>query len=162
MDDAGLRAHVLRLLDWQDAHVGFDAAVAAVPAALYGHRPAGLPYSLWQLLEHVRLTQRDILDFCTNPEYEEPRWPDDYWPASSAVPTDAEWEQSIRGFRTDRDALKRLASDVHLFDTIPHGSGQTYLRELLLVADHNAYHLGEFVVVRRLLGIWSSGRNVSP
>jgi uncharacterized damage-inducible protein DinB len=156
MADDPLRAHLLRLLDWQDAHASFDAAIDGIPAELHGIQPVDLPYSLWQLLEHLRLTQRDILEFCRNPEYVELQWPQDYWPATVAPPSDAAWEESIAGFRADRGALKQLAAgpEPDLFAAIPHGSGQTYLRELLVVADHNAYHLGQLVVIRRLLGAW--------
>ena len=147
---------MLRLLDWQDAHVDFDAAVKDLAPELRGARPAGLPYSPWRLLEHLRCTQRDILEFCRNPAYVAPTWPADYWPSSDGPPTPEAWEQSIAGFRSDREELQRMAADpaVDLFARIPHGSGQSYLRELLLVADHNAYHVGELVVVRRLLGAW--------
>lgn len=154
MDNAALRRQIASLLDWKDAHVTFDHAVSGIPHDLRGRQPAGLPYSPWQLLEHLRLAQRDILEFCTSPGYEEPVWPDDYWPAGPA-PGDGEWERSMESFRADREALKQLAFDVDLFESIPHGTGQTYLRELLLVADHNAYHIGELIVVRRLLGNWT-------
>lgn len=155
-DDA-LRAHLLKLLDWQDAHVSFDAAVENVPQELRGVQPDGLPYSLWQILEHIRLCQLDILEFCRNPDYEEPKM-EDYWPRTIAPPTDDAWDESIASFRSDREALKQLVADpnLDLFATIPHGAGQTYLRELLLVADHNAYHVGQLVAIRRLLGIWPS------
>ena len=151
-----LRAQLAALLDWKDAHTDFDAAVAGLPPALRGRTPAGLPYSPWQLVEHLRLAQHDILDFCRNPAYEEMQWPEDYWPRESAPPSDAAWEESLAAFRRDREALRALASDhsIDLFAAIPHGSGQTYLRELLLVADHNAYHLGQLIAVRRLLGAW--------
>jgi hypothetical protein len=151
-----LREQLAKLLAWEDAHVGFDAAVAGVPSKLRGTRPEGLPYSPWQLLEHLRLTQYDILEFCRNPSYHERRWPDDYWPSSVGPPSDAAWEESIRGFQRDRMGLQRMAQDaaIELEAQIPHGSGQTYLRELLLAVDHAAYHVGELVVVRRLLGIW--------
>jgi hypothetical protein len=154
-DDA-LREHLRRLLDWEDAHVGFDAAVAGIPVKLRRARPAGLPYSAWQLVEHLRITQHDILDFCRNPEYVELEWPDDYWPSFPAPPSAAAWDRSIRQFRTDRRALQRLATDeaLDLVSEIPHGTGQTYLRELVLAADHAAYHVGELVILRRLLGIW--------
>lgn len=154
MAETELRLHVIRLLDWEDAHVDFERAVAGIPAALRGRQPDGLPYSPWQLLEHVRRTQADILDFCVNPSYEERTWPDDYWPAPDDAPAAGAWEQAIEGFRSDRAALKRMAEDIDLFARIPHGTGQTYLRELLLVADHNAYHVGQLVAVRRLLGTW--------
>lgn len=153
--DKSLRDHLRTLLDWQDAHVDFDAAVEGIPPAMRGAAPDGLPYSAWQLVEHLRLTQRDILDFCRDPAYVEPP-PEDYWPRSAVPPSQSAWEESIAGFRRDRHELKQLALDeaVNLFDRIPHGTGQTYLRELLLVADHNAYHVAQLVAVRRCLGVW--------
>jgi hypothetical protein len=158
MSDSSLRAQLAKLLDWEDAHLSFDAAVEGVPPKLRGATPAGLPYSPWQLIEHLRLTQHDILDFCRNPDYRELHWPDDYWPPSAAPPKPADWDESIAQFRRDRAALQALASDtkIDLFARIPHGSGQTYLRELLLVADHSAYHVGQLVTVRRALGAWTS------
>lgn len=155
--DGAFRAHLARLLAWEDAHVSFDTAVADLEPGLRGSAPAGLPYSPWQLVEHIRLTQEDILDFCRNPEYREREWPGAYWPAAAAPPSVDAWDASIRGYRRDRDALSALAAgeSIHLDSAIPHGTGQTYLRELLLVADHTAYHLGELIVVRRLLGAWS-------
>jgi hypothetical protein len=159
MTTDSMRTHAARLLSWRDAHVTFEEAVRDLPPDLQGRAPAGLPYSPWQLLEHMRLTQLDILEFCRNADYQEPRWPDDYWP-STAKPTSGEaWQESIDGFLRDREELARLAQDasVDLEAEIPHGSGQTYLRELLLVADHNAHHLGEFIVLRRLLGAWPAG-----
>jgi uncharacterized damage-inducible protein DinB len=156
MSDDALRAHLRKLLDWQDAHASFDAAVEDVPPGLRGKRPDGLPHSPWQLLEHLRLAQRDILDFCRDSEYAERKWPDDYWPADPEPPSPDAWDESVAAFRADRRELQRLASDpaLDLFAEIPHGDGQTYLRELLLVADHNAYHVGQLVAVRRLLGAW--------
>ena len=151
-----LRAQLAAALDWRDAHAGFDAVVADLPVGLRGRVPEGLPYSPWQLVEHLRLAQADILDFCRNPEYEEQTWPDDYWPKAPAPPSPGAWDESIAGFRRDREALQDLARDgsVDLFARIPHGTGQTYLRELLLVLDHTAYHVGQLIVVRRLLGAW--------
>ena len=155
---APLREQLTRLLAWEDAHVGFDTAVADIPADVRATQPSGLPYSLWQLLEHLRRTQRDILEFCRNPNYQELNWPDDYWPSSPAPPSPAAWDESVRQFRQDRKALGQLAADlkVDLASRIPHGDEQTYLRELVLAADHTAYHIGQLVVVRRLLGIWTS------
>lgn len=155
-NDSALRDHLRRLLAWEDAHVGFDKAVDGIPPELRGRTPAGLPHSPWQLLEHLRIAQEDILDFCRNPDYQEMKWPDDYWPKAAAPASDAEWQESIRRFRDDCAAFQALAADpsLDLTSTIPHGHGQTYLREILLVADHNAYHVGQLVLVRRLLGIW--------
>lgn len=154
---AALRELLQRALAWPDAHATFDKAVADMPADLRGVRPAGWPHSAWELLEHLRLTQHDILDFCRNPGYVEPHWPDDYWPASPTPPSPAAWDGSIEQFNADRAALQALAMDpaIDLFATIPHGSGQTYLRELILVVDHNAYHVGQLIMVRRALGAWS-------
>ncbi len=151
-----MRTIIARMLDWEDAHAGFDKVVSGLPEKLRGRIPAGLPYSPWQLLEHIRLTQQDILDFCLNPAYEERNWPDDYWPKASSPPSARAWDDSVAGFREDREALKQLAlnASVNLMDKVPAGEDQTYLRELLLVADHTAYHLGELVVVRRALGAW--------
>jgi hypothetical protein len=156
MNDDAIREHLSRSLDWSDAHATFDHAVEGIPPELRGRQPEGLPYSAWQLLEHLRLAQWDILEFCRNPEYRELKWPDDYWPVTPAPPTESAWEESVARYREDREAVKALASDpdLDLLSEIPHGSGQTYLREILLVADHNAYHVGELVAVRRLLGLW--------
>ena len=154
--DGPLREHLRKLLDWEDAHVDFDAAVAGITPDRRGSAPAGIPFSPWQLLEHLRITQRDILDFCANAAYRERAWPKEYWPASSSPPSDSAWDESVEQYRRDRDGLKRLAADpaLDLFARIPHGAGQTYLREILLVADHNSYHVGQLVLVRRGLGIW--------
>jgi uncharacterized damage-inducible protein DinB len=151
-----IREHLTRLLSWEDAHTSFDSAVSALPESLRGIQPAGLPYSPWQLVEHLRSTQHDILDFCTNPKYTELSWPDDYWPRFAAPQTSSSWADSIRQFRRDRAALQQLSSnpELDLESPIPHGTGQTYLRELLLAADHAAYHIGELIVVRRLLASW--------
>src|SRR5215204_868849 len=151
-----VRSTVARMLDWEDAHAGFDKIVGGLSAELRGQVPAGLPYSPWQLLEHIRITQHDILEFCANPEYEELSWPDDYWPKAAEPSSAKAWDESIAAFHKDREALKQLALNpsVDLSEVVPVGTSQTYLRELLLVADHTAYHLGQFVVVRRALGAW--------
>jgi uncharacterized damage-inducible protein DinB len=154
--DTALRDHLARALGWAEAHMSFDDAVADLPAGLRGKVPSGLPYSPWQLLEHIRITQHDILDFCRNPDYEEIDWPDAYWPKSPAPPSADAWDASVRRIREDRAGLEALARDlsIDLAARIPHGSGQTYLREILLVIDHTAYHMGELIVARRLLGAW--------
>jgi uncharacterized damage-inducible protein DinB len=155
--DTAVREMLARVLSWQDAHVGFERALDGWPVDLRGATPDGAPYSAWQLLEHLRIAQHDILDFCLNPGYREMEWPKDYWPASAAPPSAAAWDESVAQFLADREAVQALAADTSrdLEATIPHGSGQTYLRELLLVADHNAYHIGELVLLRRMLGAWS-------
>ena len=151
-----MREQLAKSLDWGEAHVDFDKAVAGLPAELRGRRAAGLPHSAWEILEHLRIAQHDILDFARNPKYQELKWPDEYWPQRPDPPDADAWDRSIAAFRRDRDALKQLAIDpaIDLMAKIPHGSGQTYLREVLLVVDHNAYHVGELVLIRRLLGAW--------
>lgn len=151
-----LRQQLADALAWKDAHVDFDTAIDGIPPDKRGARPDGVPYSAWQLLEHLRIAQHDILDFCVNPAYAEMTWPDDYWPASPEPPDAAAWDGSIRRYKADRDAVARLVLDtkIDLAASIPHGQGQTYAREVLLVLDHAAYHVGELVVLRRLLGIW--------
>ena len=158
MTDKDVRDHVSRLLAWQDAHAGFDKAIEDTPVDVRGRRPNGLPHSPWELLEHIRLAQHDILDFCRNANYKELTWPADYWPPSPAPPTAAAWDASFQQFLDDRRALQQLAADqsMDLTSRIPHGNGQTYLRELLLAADHTAYHVGQLVLVRQLLGAWSA------
>ena len=152
--DKLLRTHLKKLLDWEDAHVNFDTAVAGIPQDLRATRPNGFPYSLWQMLEHIRICQFDILDFCRNAEYKE-RAMEDFWPRST-MPSAEEWDTSIAEFQKDRRALIELTGDPNtdLFASIPHGEGQTYLREIMLVADHNAYHVADLVAIRRILGIW--------
>jgi len=157
-DNDAVRDHLVRVLDWRDAHVEFDAAVDGIGPEHRGKTPPGLPYSPWQLVEHIRITQNDILDFSLNASYREKKWPDDYWPSYPAPPSEAAWDESIASYVRDRDALKQSVRDrtLDLAAKIPHGNGQTYLREVLLVADHTAYHVGQIVLVRRLLGIWPS------
>lgn len=159
-DEKTLRLMLRELLDWEGAHVGFEAAVAGIPPKIRGMQPPGAPHSPWQLLEHLRLTQADILDFCVNAKYEERKWPDDYWPPTASPPSRAAWDESIAEVVRDRRAMQKLAADpkIELTARIPHGSGQTYLREIVLVADHTAYHVGQLLLVRQLLGAWKTTR----
>ena len=152
----GWRAIVAASLDWAQAHVTFDDAVDGLAPQLRGRRPDGFPHSAWELVEHIRLAQRDLLEFCRNPEYVEPQWPDDYWPRAPAPPSAEAWAESIAAVRQDRAALARFATDAErdLTARIPHGTGQTYLRTILVAVDHAAYHVGQLVAVRRLLGAW--------
>jgi hypothetical protein len=152
-----VRDHLVRLLDWEDAHVGFDKAIAGIPPDKRGARAPGFEHSPWQLLQHLRLAQEDILDFCVNQAYEHTmQWPDDYWPKDPAPPNDRAWTDSIAAFGRTIDAMKRLALDVKdLTATVPTGKGaQTYLRAILLSADHTAYHVGQLIAVRKALEIW--------
>jgi hypothetical protein len=155
MADA-LRDHLLYLLRSGGAHLDFEKAIADLPAQLRGVKPAGLPHSPWRLLEHMRIAQWDILEFSRNPAHLSPSFPEGYWPDSDAPPDAGAWDRSVQAFRADLCAMQELVADpaTDLFARIPHGEGQTILREALLVADHNAYHVGQLVVVRRLLGAW--------
>jgi hypothetical protein len=155
-----LRDHLERVLDWEDAHAGFDKAVDGIPPDKRGARANGFEHSAWQLVEHIRMAQEDILDFCVNPAYEHTMtWPDDYWPRNPAPPSEKAWTDSIASYSRSRETLKRVARDVEdLTAKVPTGkAGQTYLRAILLTADHTAYHVGQLIAVRRALGIWPAG-----
>jgi hypothetical protein len=151
-----LRDHVLYLLKGGGAHANFGEVVADFPVKLRGQKASGLPHSAWMLLEHMRLAQWDILEFSRNANYVSPEFPEGYWPASDTPPNPGAWNESIRAFRRDLKSMQALVANpgTDLFARIPWGDGQTILREALLVADHNAYHLAQLVDVRRLLGVW--------
>jgi len=152
-ETVSLRRHLANLLHMKGAHLNLEAAVSGFPVALRGVKPHGAPHTAWQLLEHMRIAQEDILDFSRNPKYREKKFPDDYWPATEAPPSEAAWQTSIRQFEKDLQEMQELIADtkLDLLARIPHGSGQTLLREALLVADHNAYHLGQLVLLRQVL-----------
>ncbi|MES1211465.1 MAG: DinB family protein [Acidobacteriota bacterium] len=154
--DQALRNHLLELLKAGSAHLGFDEAIEGLPPELRGKKVPSLAHTIWQLVEHLRFTQEDILEFSRNPAYKQPDWPGDYWPDTEAPPSDAAWEQSVEAFHRDLQAMKDLVADpaTDLFAKIPWGDGQTILREAMLVADHNAYHVGQIVTVRQGLGAW--------
>jgi hypothetical protein len=154
--ESSLRQHIVNLLTGKEAHVDFEAAVKDLPANLRGQRPKGVEHSPWEVLEHLRIAQWDILEFTVNPKHKSPEFPAGYWPKTQAPASEAAWERSVEGFRKDLKALCDLvaAESTDLFTKIPHGDGQTVLRQALLTADHNAYHIGELVLLRRLLGAW--------
>jgi hypothetical protein len=156
MNDKQLRDHLGELLTGGHAHVDFKNALAGIPPKLRGARPPGAAYSIWELLEHMRIAQWDILEFSRDPKHVSPDWPAGCWPKTQAPGTAKAWDDSLKSFTRDLAAMKKLVANpgTDLFARIPHGTGQTVLREALLVADHNAYHLGQIVVVRRLLGVW--------
>jgi hypothetical protein len=154
--DKQLRKHVLYLLDGGGAHARFNDAVKDMLEDLRGVKPNAFPHSAWMLLEHLRLAQWDILEFSRNPKYESPKWPVGYWPKTESPPNAHAWNKSVQQFRKDLKAMQDLVANpkTDLYARIPWGDGQTILREALLLADHNAYHLGQLVDVRRLLGVW--------
>ena len=156
-NDERLRKQLAEMLRKSEAHAGFDKAVKDFPVAQMGVRPAGSPHSAWELLEHIRLAQRDILEFSASADYKERKWPEEYWPNSEAPANQAEWQRSVDGVKADREAFIKLLNDGgrDLYAPLPWGDGQTLLREALLIIDHNAYHVGEIVMLRRLLGVWS-------
>lgn len=155
-DDASLRKHLVELLKAGNAHADFNKAIAGLPVKLRGERVKNLPYTAWQLLEHLRIAQWDILEFSRSPKHVSPDWPSGYWPKDGAPPNAAAWNKSVAAFRKGLAAMQSLVKNpkTDLFARIPGGTGQTVLREAMLVADHNAYHLGELIVLRRLLGAW--------
>jgi hypothetical protein len=151
-----LREQLSKALDWHEAHADLSASISDFPAELRGRVPEGLPHSGWQLLEHIRLALWDIVEFSRDGRHKSPPWPEGYWPKTAAPPDDAAWQQSIKSIGEGLTAMRELINDPKrdLFAPIPHGSGQTVLREALLLADHNAYHIGQLVLVRRALGAW--------
>jgi len=153
----GWRAIVASSLDWEQAHARLGKAIDGLPAALRGKRPDGTPHSVWELVEHIRLGQFDLLEFCRNPRYHEPKWPDDYWPGAPTPASETAWTESVAGIRRDREAFEKFITeaDVDLTAKIPHGTGQTYLRTILVALDHTSYHVGQIILVRRLLGAWT-------
>ena len=155
-NDKALRQHVVKLLKGRDAHADFEAAIKDFPVELRGKTPKGAEHSAWELLEHLRIAQWDILDFSRNPEYKAREWPREYWPETQAPPNASAWTKSVKAFQKDLQTMCDLVVEekTDLFANIPHGDGQTILREALVAADHNAYHLGEMVLLRRLLGAW--------
>ena len=155
--DKALRQHLLYLLTDGGAHAKFEDVVGDFPANLRGKRPANFPHTAWMLLEHMRIAQWDILEFSRNPKHASPKWPEGYWPKTETPSSAAAWTKSIAGFRKDLKAMEALVSNpkTDLYAPLSWGDGQTVLREALLIADHNAYHLGQLVTLRRLLGAWA-------
>lgn len=156
-DDAVLREHLVNLLRGRGAHVDFEKAIDGLPVGVRGVRAPELPFTPWRLLEHMRIAQWDILEFSRDAKHVSPEWPGGYWPAGDAPADVAAWDNSVAAFRRDLAEMEALVRNpaTNLFASIPHGTGQTILREALLVADHNSYHLGQLIVLRRLLGAWS-------
>jgi hypothetical protein len=154
--DSALREHLLYLLKGGGAHAKFDDVIEDLPAKSRGKNVSGLPYSAWMVLEHMRIAQWDILEFSRNRKHVSPDWPAGYWPAGDAPPSSAAWAGGIRRFQKDLKAMQALVANpkTDLYAPLPWGNGETVLREALLVADHNAYHLGQLVTLRRLLGAW--------
>ena len=158
-DDAALREQLVALLKGGHAHATLDDAVAQFPADRIGERPQGLPYSAWQLVEHIRITLHDLLEFSTNAEYVEPDWPSGYWSKNAVPGKDESWNATQKAIQADMKSFEALvhSPNSNLYATIPWGkNGETLLREVLLAADHTSYHVGELVLLRRVLGIWKS------
>ena len=156
MDEKVLRDYLRRSLSWHEAHVDWIKAVSGIPEKLRGKRPKGAEHSSWELLEHMRIATSDIFEFCRDAKHASPKWPAGYWPKKPAPPNAAAWDKSVEALERDLEATGKLVTDpkTDLLAPIPHGSGQTILREVLLIADHNSYHLGQLVLVRRMLGCW--------
>jgi uncharacterized damage-inducible protein DinB len=154
--DKLLRQQLAKMIDWNEAHADLSTTLDGLPTRLRGQVPDGLPHSAWQLLEHIRIALWDILEFTRDAKHKSPKWPEDYWPKSVAPPSDKAWDESVKTILNTQEELRKLVQDPSqdLFKPLPHGDGQTLLRELLLAADHGAYHLGQLVLVRRALGTW--------
>lgn len=153
LHDKEVRDHLRKLLDGKQAHLDIHAAVKDFPPELHAKKPTGAPHTAWQLLEHIRITQADILNFCVNPNYKNMAWPDDYWPKNDRPPSEQDWKKSIDEIAKDLSAIKKIVADekTDLFAKIEHGDGQSILREAMLVADHSSYHLGQLVYLRKTL-----------
>ena len=155
------RQIVASALDWGQAHAAFDAAIANLPATFRGRRPHGSPHSVWELVDHMRRTQHDLLEFCRSSAYRAPNWPGDYWPPTAAPTSTAAWDECIAEYHHDNAAVSSFTVDAGLDLTtlIPHGTGQTYLRTILVAIDHNSHHVGQIISVRRMLGCWTPEKN---
>ncbi|MGH9482571.1 MAG: DinB family protein [Terriglobales bacterium] len=155
--DPSLRRAVTELLTAGHAHATLDQALTGLPLALAGKKPPHAPHTAWQLVEHIRIAQRDILEFTRDPCYKSPRWPEGYWPEASKPPSSAAWKRSLAACRADLRALAAMVNDpAHdLLAPLPHDPGKTLLREALLLADHNAYHAGQLLLLRKMLGAWA-------
>jgi hypothetical protein len=145
---------LVKLLEGGSAHAGFDEALENLPKELRGGKPDKLPYSIWQLVEHIRIAQWDMVEFSKHEKHKSPKWPDEYWVKESAPADEVAWEKSIKQINNDRDDFIKLLKSEDIYQKIPHGDGQTILREALQIADHNAYHIAEIIIIRRLLGAW--------
>ena len=153
---AQVREIVARSLSWEEAHATFESAVAGLAPGLRGKRPGNFPHSCWELVEHIRIAQEDLAHFMERADYHQPKWPDEYWPSSPAPTSDAAWDNSIAAVLRDREHIKEIATrpSIDLTARIPWGTGQTYLRTILVAVDHTAYHVGQILVVRKFLGVW--------
>jgi hypothetical protein len=147
---------LVNLLKGGGAHASFKDAIKGLPAAMRGVKPDSLPYSIWQLVEHIRIAQLDMLEFSKDGRHKSPEWPEGYWPLEEAPASDAAWRKSVKQIESGLEQFIRLMQEVDIYKPIPHGSGQSILREALQIADHNAYHIAEIIVIRRLLGVWKA------
>ena len=159
-DGQVIRQQIVQLLDGRNAHYTFDDAIEQFPMEHINIRPPDVPYTPWHIIEHLRISQWDILEFMRDPEHVSPNWPEGYWPSPDATADEEQWHESVRQFHTDMGAIKELAmnTDIELSAEIPHAPGYTYVREFLLVADHKAYHVGEFAILRQIMGTWHQER----
>jgi hypothetical protein len=149
-----LISELLKLIYGGGAHATLDEALDGLPAKFRGVKPDNLPYSIWQLVEHIRIAQWDMVKFSKDEKHRSPVWPDEYWVKETAPKDDAAWNKSIKQINEDRDEFIRLLNTGDIYKAIPHGDGQSILREALQIADHNAYHIAEIITIRRLLGAW--------
>lgn len=159
-NESFIREELVFLLRKGNAHMPFEEAVLNFPIRHINTKPKNISYTFWHLVEHIRLTQWDIIDFTQNPNYKEPKWPHDYWPEKDAIATKISWDRSVKQVLKDLDEMVGIVRNpkTDLFAKIPHGNGQTILREALVIADHNAYHVGELAILRQVMNAWPKGR----
>lgn len=155
-DQDTIRERLAQSLSWEAAHVGFEQAVSNIPYSVCILKPFGMPYSIWELTEHCRIAQRDILEYCKNPYYTSPEWPTEYWPDRNNLPTEQQWEQSVQSFIKDLNEMAEIIRDPKndLFRPFENGSGHNLFREAAILIDHTAYHTGQIVLIRKILDVW--------
>lgn len=157
IQDQKLRSELIKALRWEDAHVSFKTATAGLTLEKLGDTTHRLPYSIWQLAEHIRIAQQDIVEFSLGKNYKDLQWPDDYWPASASPDAIEHWEQTLQAVHSDRQRMVDLVRDSpDLFAPLPHGSGQHLFREAMLIIDHEAYHTGQIILIRKIIGDWKA------
>jgi hypothetical protein len=147
---------IIKFLQDGGAHASLDDALSGLPAALRGKKPDNLPYSIWQLVEHIRIAQWDMLEFCKDANHKSLKWPEEYWPKETSPANDSAWENSITQINADLEEFIQLLNSANIYQKLPHGQGQSILREALQIGDHNAYHIAEIIMIRRLLGAWKN------
>jgi len=158
MKDQELRIQLIKLLNWEDAHSSLEKAIQNIPFSILGKQVTGIDYTIWQLASHIHFAMHDILEFCTNSLYKAPKWPDDYWPKNNKPADIEEWENLSKNIHANNQAFTQVINNpaIDLFEPLKYGQGQTIFREIMLVIDHSSYHIGQLVLIRKILGVWDN------